>query len=128
MPQFCILFYANYAILATQRGCHGTMPPPKYSPGSTSFTYLSFSIRLVFHEDLNSYIAYPGSSPEPSKHTRGQFLLLPSFTLFSDYSDYSLKTRSLERGFSTCITLAPHLVQPHCASITRHGHHKYDKT
>ena len=26
MPQFCILFYANYTILATQRG-HGTMPP-----------------------------------------------------------------------------------------------------
>ena len=33
MPQFCILFYANYTILSTQRG--GTMaqwPPPKYAP------------------------------------------------------------------------------------------------
>ena len=27
MPQFCILFYANSTILATQRGGHGTMPP-----------------------------------------------------------------------------------------------------
>ena len=27
MPQFCILFYANYTILATQRGGHGQMPP-----------------------------------------------------------------------------------------------------
>ena len=28
MPQFCILFYANYTILATQRGGgHGPMPP-----------------------------------------------------------------------------------------------------
>ena len=28
MPRFCILFYANYTILATQRGGHGTMLPP----------------------------------------------------------------------------------------------------
>ena len=27
MPQFCILFYTNYTILATQMGGHGTMPP-----------------------------------------------------------------------------------------------------
>ena len=27
MPQFCILFYANYTILATQRGGHGPVPP-----------------------------------------------------------------------------------------------------
>ena len=25
--QFCILFYANYTILATQKGGHGPMPP-----------------------------------------------------------------------------------------------------
>ena len=31
MPQFCILYYANYyTILAT---IHGPMPPPKYAPG-----------------------------------------------------------------------------------------------
>ena len=41
-------------------------------------------------------------------------------TLFSDYSDQSL-TRSPERGFSISITLALHLVQPHCASIIKHG-------
>ena len=34
MPQFCILFYANYTVLATQRGGHGLMAPPKYVPGS----------------------------------------------------------------------------------------------
>ena len=34
MPQYCLLFYAVFAILATQRGKHGTMPPPpKYAPG-----------------------------------------------------------------------------------------------
>ena len=27
MLQFCILFYANYTILATQRGDHGPMAP-----------------------------------------------------------------------------------------------------
>ena len=27
MPQFCILFYANYTIMATQRGGHCTMAP-----------------------------------------------------------------------------------------------------
>ena len=30
MPRFCLLFYANYTILATQRGGNG--PPPKYAP------------------------------------------------------------------------------------------------
>ena len=35
MPQLCILFYANYTILAIQRGSHGRMPsPPKYVPAS----------------------------------------------------------------------------------------------
>ena len=34
MTQFCILFYANYTILATQRGGgHGPMAPPKYATG-----------------------------------------------------------------------------------------------
>ena len=37
MPQFCILFYANYTILATQEGGHGPMaPPPKYAPESVT--------------------------------------------------------------------------------------------
>ena len=43
-------------------------------------------------------------------------------TLFSDYSDQSLTIRSPERGFSTSITLALHLAQPHCALITNDGH------
>ena len=32
MPQFCIVFYANYTILETQRGSHSPLPPPKYAP------------------------------------------------------------------------------------------------
>ena len=32
MRQFCILFYANYTVLATQRGGHGPIAPPKYAP------------------------------------------------------------------------------------------------
>ena len=33
MPQFCTLFYANYTILATQRGGPWpNAPPPKYAP------------------------------------------------------------------------------------------------
>ena len=39
-------------------------------------------------------------------------------TLFSDYFDQSLTTRSPERGFSISITLALHLAQPHCASLS----------
>ena len=38
MPQFCILFYANYTTLATQKGGHGPMPPPKYAPANTNFS------------------------------------------------------------------------------------------
>ena len=32
MPQFCVLFYVNYTILATQREDLGPMAPPKYAP------------------------------------------------------------------------------------------------
>ena len=32
MPHFCIQFYANYTILATQRGEHSTMPPLNTPP------------------------------------------------------------------------------------------------
>ena len=34
MLQFCMLFYANYTILATQKRGHGPMPPPKYQSRS----------------------------------------------------------------------------------------------
>ena len=33
----CILFYANYTILATQRGGHGPMPFPKYARDCSQF-------------------------------------------------------------------------------------------
>ena len=42
---------------------------------------ICFPIRLVFYQHLNSHIAYPGIPPEPSNHTRGQFLHLPSYPL-----------------------------------------------
>ena len=33
MPQFCILFYANYTVLTTQREWPWHHVPPKYAPG-----------------------------------------------------------------------------------------------
>ena len=32
MPQFCILFYANYLSWRPKGGGHGTMAAPKYTP------------------------------------------------------------------------------------------------
>ena len=37
MTQFCSLFLGIYALLAPQRGGHGTMPPPKIRPGMRLF-------------------------------------------------------------------------------------------
>ena len=47
MPQFRILFYANYTILATQRG-GGTMaqcPPKKYAPEYKLLQLLEFTFK-----------------------------------------------------------------------------------
>ena len=44
-------------------------------------SHICFPVRIVFHQHFNSHIAYPGSPPEPSNHTRGQFLHLPSYPL-----------------------------------------------
>ena len=44
-------------------------------------SHICFPIRLVFRQHLNSHIAYPGIPPEPSNHTRGQYLHLPSYPL-----------------------------------------------
>ena len=44
-------------------------------------SHICYPIRLVFHQHLNSHVAYPGIPPEPSNHTRGQFLHLPSYPL-----------------------------------------------
>ena len=42
-PQFCILFYANYTILETQRWGHGPMASPKYALGcNCSWSFSSF--------------------------------------------------------------------------------------
>ena len=55
MPQFCMLFYANYTILATQRGGHGTMPPPKYAPATTHPTILhNKNVGLIVHIEIAS--------------------------------------------------------------------------
>ena len=39
MPQFCILFYANYTILANQRGAMAQWPSPKYAPAYKPIKY-----------------------------------------------------------------------------------------
>ena len=44
--------------------------------GSPS-SHICFLIGLVFHQHLNSHIGYLDSPPEPSNHTRRQFLHLP---------------------------------------------------
>ena len=44
-------------------------------------SHICFPIRLVFHQHLNSHVAYPGIPPEPSNHTRGPFLHLLSYPL-----------------------------------------------
>ena len=44
-------------------------------------SHICFPIKLVFHQHLNSHIDYPGSPPESSNHTRGQFLHMPSYPL-----------------------------------------------
>ena len=39
MPQFCVQFYANYTILATQRGAVAQWPLSKYAPGLDLFFF-----------------------------------------------------------------------------------------
>ena len=82
-----------------------------------------YPIRLVLFQHLNSHVAYPGIPPENSNHTRGQYQHLPSYPLLRLLCSKSDKTGSPESAFSTGITLELHLVQPHCARITKHGHH-----
>ena len=52
MPQFSILFYANDAILETQRGCHSPMPPQirPCSPACkfSKKTKINFMVELTF--------------------------------------------------------------------------------
>ena len=81
---------------------------------------ICFSIMLVFHQHFDSHVAYPGNPPNLQTTQEGNFCTCHR-TLFSDYAGQSLTTRSPERGFSTSITLALYLAQPHCASITKHG-------
>ena len=76
--------------------------------------HFCYPTRLVLYQHQNSHVAYPGFLSENSNNTRGQYQQVCNRTLFSDYS---------ERRFSTSITLELHLVQPHCARITKHGHH-----
>ena len=55
MPHVCIPFYANYTILATQKGGHGTMPP-KYAPGY----YFGCVIYCFFFLTAESYFFEKG--------------------------------------------------------------------
>ena len=52
MPQFYILFYANYIILATQREGHGPMAPPKYAP-DYGYTNAVTPVRSMFQVFLD---------------------------------------------------------------------------
>ena len=72
-----------------------------------------------------SALGAPAGSPPNLQTTHEGNFCTCNRTLFSDYFDQSLTTRSPERGFSTNITPTLHLVQPHCASITKHRHHKW---
>ena len=46
MLQFCILFYANYTILATQRGGPWPNTPPKYAPAVEVVLYIIFDVMI----------------------------------------------------------------------------------
>ena len=75
---------------------------------------------LVVHQHMNSHTAILAAHPNLQTAHEGNFCSCHR-TLFSDYSNQSLTTRSPERGFSTSITLALHLAQSHCACITKRG-------
>ena len=88
--------------------------------------HICYPIRLVFHQHLNSHVAYPGIPPEPSNHTRGQFLHLPSYPLLRllwSKSDHKVTKKRILDQYHTSL----HLAQPHCASITKHGHHVWQR-
>ena len=58
MPQFCILFYANYTILATQRrGPWPNGPSPKYAP-SPVLPFLRVEGRVVWGADPKITISW----------------------------------------------------------------------
>ena len=46
---------------------------------SKLLTHFCYPIRLVFHQHLNSHVAYPVIPPENSNHTRRQYQHLPSY-------------------------------------------------
>ena len=48
---------------------------------SKHLTHFCYHIKLVFHQHLNSHVAYPGIAPENSNHTPEQYQHLPSYPL-----------------------------------------------
>ena len=84
---------------------------------SKHLTHFCFPIRLVLHQHLNSYVAYPGIPPEISHHTRGQYQHLALYPHFRLLCSKFYQTSSPERALSTSIRLELHLVQPHCTKI-----------
>ena len=78
MLHFCILFYANYTILANQRGGHGPMPPLN--------TPLSWAVKQRFDCAYKTlYTIYQRWSP------RGQ--ILKSLALASKVKSLALASR-----------------------------------
>ena len=74
-------YNSNWLTAQTSLG-YGTKPIFKTNYALYEITsHICCPIRLVFHQHLNSHVAYPGIPPEPSNHTRGQFLHLPSYPL-----------------------------------------------
>ena len=66
MPQFCMLFYDYYTILATQKGGHGTMSPPKYAPATDSSVWGHLQttadfVRHIVRSILQLYLSLAGS-------------------------------------------------------------------
>ena len=101
---FLVFSFFPPNLLCDQKGCSFFRSYSRFSTKKfhncvvALHSHICFPNRLVLHHHLNLHVAYPGSpAPETLNHTRGQFPTCLC-NLFSNCSDQSLKTRSLERG------------------------------
>ena len=115
MPQFCILFYANYTLLATQRGGHGPMAPPKYAPDCCPSSSISCTPQSFFLQPVtDKQIAYHSFGFDCSKSTgiKGIFIkcikLAESFLILilSKLFNASIKQGSFPTVFKTAKAVA----------------------
>ena len=72
MPEFCILFYANYTILATQRGAMAKWPPlntPLISSPPQSFFFIKYRrYGLLLVSFIKPVALQGGNTAFPSPH------------------------------------------------------------